>query len=396
MELLMRAVAVSFACLVIGVVVGCSSNYKLNRDRLGLTSPWSYYSRGYDAVGSLSEGDFSGKLNVVWEAETSGKPAGPMTIHYGLLVYPDAKKKIRFYDLRTGVHQGKIKCKGVPQTGVTVKDSLAFFSLAPRKNELHAVNLLNGDLVWRRSVEDAASGSIIGSDGIIVSSRTGSLAAFDTKDGSSLWEYSAAGRFVAPASSRAGKIYQPSDQGALHVLSEADGTELYQTVVEGPVVSPVAVSDLIYMTSVLGKVYGIDSENGDIVWSTEAGGPVWTAPAVDESRVYVGHSGGEVVAMEATTGQVLWRFATGEVIKASPLAVGSVVVAGTGGGSLYVLNAEDGSRIDSLTVEGSVDTSPISDGRRVYVATDKGRIICFGGKHGNKGDQRSDIQNRSE
>ncbi|MBN1211244.1 MAG: PQQ-binding-like beta-propeller repeat protein [candidate division Zixibacteria bacterium] len=367
--------------LVLLLAFGCSSNYRLKHEAMEQPSAWPFYHGDRAASGTLENGSFNGKLNILWETSTTGKPAGPVTIYYNILVYPDTKKKIRYYDIFTGEYLGKLKCKGIPQTGLVIKDSLAYYSLAPRKDYLRCINLLNNHLLWKRHVKDAAAGSIILENSLIISSGEGLIAAFDIVDGRLLWQADTEGRIVAPVSYRDGKLFQPGVDGKLYVLSATNGRELYRIEAPGPLASPVIADKLVYAADITGHVSAYDPVDGRSVWQVKLSGPIWNSPVLAGERLFIGHSGGGLVALEAASGRELWRFETGEVIKASPIAVGEFVIAGTMTGKLFVLKASDGSPVDERQLTGAIALAPVTDGRRVFAVTQKGKIICFGEKN---------------
>jgi len=328
----------------------------------------------------VREGTFNGKLDIIWERKRGEKPAGPLSVYHGSLVYPGTKNKIRFYDDLTGKEQGYIKSHGAAQTGVAVHDSLAIFATSPRKSWLRCVNLRSGKQLWKRHIKDASAGSIIVGNKLIIGSTDGRLTAYRPEDGSLIWTFEAEGGFVAPPSFANGRVFQPCDNGTLYVISPTDGSELYRVKVDGPMVSAVAVSTMVYATDMFGQIYGIDPEDGRIVWDNQLNGPIWTTPAVSDGRILVGHSGGELVVLDAADGQILWQFDAGEVVRASATVVGGYVLVGTMGGNLFSLDAADGRLIEQRQLNGAVAWPPVADGDRVYVATESGMIICFGQK----------------
>jgi len=366
--------------IIVPLALSCSHPYRLTEQQLSRPSPWPFHRGDLSSLGSVHEGTFNGKLDILWERKRGEKPAGPLSVYHGSLVYPGTKNKIRFYDGLTGKEQGYIKSHGAAQTGVAVHDSLAFFATSPRKSWLRCVNLRSGKQLWKQYIKDAAAGSIIVDNKLLISSTDGRLTAYRPEDGSLIWTFEAEGGFVAPPSFANGRVFQPCDNGTLYVISPTDGSELYRVEVDGPMVSAVAVSTMIYATDMFGHVYGIEPEDGRIVWDNRLNGPIWTTPAVSDGRIFVGHSGGELVVLDAADGQILWQFDAGEVVRASAIVVGGYVLVGTMGGKLFSLDAADGRLIEQRQLNGAVAWSPVADGDRVYVATESGMIICFGQK----------------
>ncbi len=365
-------------CILLLAASGCGRRYRLTPEQMAEPSAWPFYRGGLAALGSLETGDFDGRLDVVWEQRSGDKPAGPLALHYGVLVYPGSTNKIKFYDEYDGSYRGCWRARNPAQTGLSMQDSLAFFCTAPVKDRLCCVDLRRRASVWNRPVKDATAGTIIIDNQLIVGSAAGVLSAFDVTDGRLLWSLETSGRFTAPPSFGAGKLFQCGDNGVLYRVSPHDGSELYRVELGGPLVGAAAVSDRVYVADMAGTVYAIEPEDGHVVWQTKLDGNVWTSPAVSADLVFVGHSGGEVVALNAVTGRPAWRFRTEEVVRASVIVVGRFVVVGTMGGKLFCLDAASGALVDQRQLRGAIAQAPVTDGERVYVATQKGRIVCFG------------------
>jgi len=362
------------------LALSCSHKYKLTEEQLSQPSPWQFYRGDLSSQGKVHGGTFNGKLDILWERKRGEKPAGPVSLYHGSLVYPGTKNKIRLYDALTGNKQGYLKSHGAAQTGVVIYDNLALFATSPRKSWLRCINLHNGKRIWKRRVKDVAAGSIIVDDMFVISSTGGTLSAYRPENGDMIWSFEAEGGFVAPASFADGRIFQPCDNGTLYAISAADGSEIYEVTVESPMVSAVAVGTMVFATDMLGHVYGIEPADGRIAWQSELNGAVWTTPAVSEDRLFVGHSRGELVALDAADGHIVWRFNAGEVIKASATVVGDYVLVGTMGGKLFSLDVSDGRVVGQRQLGDAVAYSPVTDGDRVYVTTESGKIVCFGRK----------------
>lgn len=379
MEFLMgRWVLVYPALIVLLIFTGCAKSYRVSRDSTINESPWPFVRGEAVSDGYYPGGSFSGKLDILWERKEPDKPVGPLTIYNGALVYSGTKKKIKFFDLYSGKKLGRIKSRGQAQSGAIARDSMLYFAVGPKKNHLNGFNLFKYKLVWKHPVKDAGSGSILVENRLIVSSGDGIVLAVDPLSGETLWRFEAKEKFLAPPSYDEGLLIQPGDGGSLFVLSIEDGSLIRKVSIGGPLLGSAAISGLVYIADMPGSVYAVDPRSGEIVWQTQLGGPIWSALAVANSQVIVGHSGGMVVALNAETGEVNWRFKTGEVVKAAPLIVGDRIIVGTALGTVFCLDAETGAALSTYKLDGGIVYPPVTDGSRVFIATQRGRIACFG------------------
>lgn len=366
------------SCLLI---TGCGKSYHLPDEKSTIDSAWPFFRGRLEADAVAPGGEFSGKLDILWETKSNDKPGGPLTVHFGQLVYPGTKRKIKFYETANGDYQGRLKTKGIPQTGLTVYEDYGFYATAPTKNRLRCVNLKQGGTVWQRRLKDALSGSIILEDRLITGSANGEVYALAVADGAILWTYDCGSRLTAPPSFGHGKLFQPCDDGSLHAISPDDGKQLYAVSIGGPLLGAAALGELVYVADMYGTAFGLSPADGSIVWKRDLHDPIWSSPAAADDCVIFGHSTGKLSALRASDGELLWQFDAGEVIRSSPVIVGSVVVVGGMSGSLFSLDIKDGRLIQKRELGGAIAQSPVSDGRRVFVATEKGYIVCLGEKH---------------
>lgn len=390
----MKVLAVALVAFGLALA-GCSSKYRLDRDRLEVRPDWPYHRGAASGIG-VSDGSWDGQLRIVWQHRTNGKPAGPLTIHHSELAYPNTRKKLEFFDMASGAKHGKLKIVGHVATGLVAKDSIGCYALSARKNRVEAVNLLNRKELWQQPVKDAVPGSIILGKSLIVSSGDGWVQALNIDDGSLGWRTNLESRCIAPPSAARGLVFQPADRGEVVALSADSGIVQYRMSLDAATASAVAVDRLVYATDVNGRVYAFDPIDGSTVWRAEAGGPIWCAPVVTRNLVIVGQSVGAVIAFDAESGTERWRFDCQKVVRAAPIVVGKFVVVGTMAGSLFVLAVETGEQVDSTELSGAIARSPVSNGRHVIVATEKGYITCFGEpneQQHNPADQRVHSQN---
>jgi len=372
------SLALAILFLVLLVTGGCTRRYRLSDEARAIPSTWPQHRGEPASLGAAQEGNFNGKLSILWEESSNDKPAGPLSLAHGTLVYAGTKRKVKFYNAADGSYQGKIKVKGVSQTGMVVNDTLGLVALAPPKSRVMCLNLKNGSEVWRYPLRDATAGSIIVKDRLIMSSVDGRVSAWVITTGELLWDLVSESSLSAPPSYGYEKIFQPTDRGGLLAISPDDGSVLYEVDVAGPIVSAIAVSKFLYGADVYGNAFAIDPKDGHVIWKRSLNGQVWGAPAVADDRVIVCHTGGKVAALDASVGTPLWEFEAREVITSAPTIAGRYVVVGTMAGKVISLDAADGQVVETRDLNEPIAIAPVTDGDRVYVATQKGSIICFG------------------
>ncbi|HEY60825.1 MAG TPA: PQQ-like beta-propeller repeat protein [Anaerolineae bacterium] len=280
-----------------------------------------------------------------------------------------------------GVFLGGCTSAGVASSwpGLSVADGVAYVTYGA---EVYAVDIKNGNLVWRYPSEpDKAityfASPAIADDVVIVGNYGNGLEAINTKNGVKKWSFDQAGdRYIGGALIYGGKIYAPNTDSYLYVLDE-DGSLLWRfRTQKANWTTPVTNGDLLFLSSMDHSLYALDldypetglalDEGGtrtlvsEPVWNADLGAAIFAEPSVgDDGKLFVGTLGGEFYAVNATNGKILWSFdADGELGSVWGPAViqEDIVLFGDEKGKIYALSAENGNEIwpTAYTVDSSI------------------------------------------
>ncbi len=113
--------------------------------------------------------------------------------------------------------------------------------------------------------------------------------------------------------------------------------------------------------------YGLDAQNGEVIWSVKATGKNWSLAHLSESSVYVS-SAGRLHALSPADGSERWRFAVDKGLT-SPIAHQDRVFVGSEGGTLYAVDAERGQRLWTFNVVKAISLAAGIWQNKVYAAS---------------------------
>lgn len=127
-----------------------------------------------------------------------------------------------------------------------------------------------------------------------------------------------------------------------------------------------------------------------VLWSREAGGPVWAGLALDtdERTLLVGNDAGAVLALDAEDGAHRWTLQTGGKVRATPTVTNAHVYAVSDDGHAYKLDKRTGrvawkSRIDTSDVPRVPSFEPKSKfDRYASSAIERDGRVYVGGRDG--------------
>lgn len=135
-------------------------------------------------------------------------------------------------------------------------------------------------------------------------------------------------------------VYFASDDGVVHALDRASGTERWTTTLQGAIRrGPVAADGRLYLVTDSGAPMALDPATGHALWTTPTSYPSPSEVASDGSSLYFGTGDGFLVAVDAATGAERWRLQPSPsttAVHAPALQNGRIFVGTSGGGYVAV------------------------------------------------------------
>jgi outer membrane protein assembly factor BamB len=330
--------------------------------------------RGGIATHALKHVQLGDAPERVWQSkigeggsENIALTAAPIVFN-GMVMTLDTAGKVRAFALKTGELRWETILKpdenaGVFGGGMGSGQNKIFISLG--SGELIALNIQNGEELWRVSTRRALRSAPSYSDGrIFVTTLDNMTLAFSASTGVSLWSHN-------------GMIANAALLGAA---------------------SPAIKNNKVILAYSSGELYALQTNNGRIFWgdnlSVKRGGSgvarishVRGNPVIDENMVFATSHSGRLLALELKTGRRLWQLPIAS--RVMPWVAGNYLYIVTTGRQLICLTKRDGrvkwitnlpefSLKDSLPLKTEkivVEYSePVLAGDRLIIASSIGKI----------------------
>jgi outer membrane protein assembly factor BamB len=136
--------------------------------------------------------------------------------------------------------------------------------------------------------------------------------------------------------------------------------------------SPVVANEMLYVTTMNGKIYALDLKTGDEIWVFNANSPISSTPSVDGGIVIFGtEKPGKIYALNAYTGLVRWLYEIPETagVCSSPAIFEEKVVIGSSDGYLYCLSQFEGELLWVNYVGGGKLSSPAIADNTIFITS---------------------------
>ena len=206
-----------------------------------------------------------------------------------------------------------------------------------------------------------------------------SLYSIDTNKGTENWQFPDAGnRYIGNPLITDEFIYAPNADNTLYKL-DLDGNLIagWSFQADDPLwAAPVLVGSSLYLTSMDHHIYALDAKSGNFQWSpNDLGSAIASPPLVGANgTLYVGTFGSQILAINPANGAVLWRTNSEDWVWGSPSEAEGKLFVGDQSGTFYILEADSGDELWRMKADGAILGSPLIIGEKIYFATEAGSV----------------------
>lgn len=222
------------------------------------------------------------------------------------------------------------------------------------------------EIEWQFTSFDEIRSGAVANDGIVyIGSWDNFLYALDTETGQKEWEFETDRNIRSSPAIGDSSIFVSSDK--VYSLNKTDGTQQWETDI--PALgrgAPTLVDGTLYVPR-QGELYALDASTGNIQWSFETDGGIYSSAAITNDTVFVGSRDNYLYALNAENGELVWDKNTRSDIQGAPVVWEETVFVANSGGAVYALSTETGDEKWRFGPVGDrFHTSPIVDGEQVY------------------------------
>ena len=260
----------------------------------------------------------------------------------------------------------------------------------------YCIDTESREVVWRHassipifSSPAVAGGRVYIGEGYHQDSNC-ALRCLDAKTGEPIWSFQTASHVESTPFIRQGKLYFTAGADGVYCIDALEGEEIWHYGGIHADMSPVEHNGKVYFGTGYGnyRIYAVDAQTGNEIWSKEMPYPVWGSPSAYENLVFFGLGrgnfsdsaaipAGKVVALNEETGDIVWEHKAKDAVLTAIAIQNGYVIFGSRDGSVYCLQATDGEHHWQAELGNPVVSSPAVTPDTVYAATKNGYIFAL-------------------
>ncbi len=228
-------------------------------------------------------------------------------------------------------------------------------------------------------------------DALYAADEAGKLVRYDPDTGKKDWEVKTKYKFSGGIGVGDGMVLIGTFKGEVLAYNES-GHMLWKAQVTSEILSPPqARNSMVVVRTVDGRIFGLDSLDGNRKWIYQGATPTLTVRStagvsVAHGAVFAGFAGGKLTAMSLFNGNIGWEVAVSQPrgvtelermtdITSAPVVDAQLVCAAAYQGRVACFQVNDGAQIWAR--ESSSSAGLAMDNDYVYVTEDKGTVAAY-------------------
>ncbi len=307
--------------------------------------------------------------------------------------------KVYAVDAKTGKQRWAAATKGGIFSSPVVANGVVY--VGSMDHWLYAMDAKSGKAQWRCDTGSPLFASAAVADGIVCIGGNKAIYGVDAATGKEVWKQEAKGFFQSRAVTAGGLFFLGGWGNTFYALDTKTGTPKWTATIgrtkggrgnisfyySPAIASPTLGDGKVYVCTNDGVLHAMDQATGTEVWIARApsggDGFGYSSPLYADGRIYVGGLGeanrGNCYALDAKTGALIWNCATGaDNYDSGPALAGDYVVIGSVAGKLTWIERATGKVKHTYTMDESFSFSTAAWAANVaYMTAMSGRLYAI-------------------
>ncbi len=346
---------------------------------------WPLFHGDDQRTGYYPESTTAGLVDL-WQADLGSPIYVSPVISDGSVFISTADARLFALDEATGATIWQINLGSWSEASPTVSAGRIFVPCVDHR--LYCLDAQTGAVIWVAETKSwIESSPLVFAGKVLLGGSDHHFYAFDQDDGSLLFSLPSDYDVITAPSTDGQNIFYGGDDGKIRSVTP-DGVVIWTADAGGAVYgAPAAAEGKVVYGSIangegssFNRLAALDASSGTEIWRQDFDGYefLYGTPTVAYGNVYIGDFQGNVRAFDLDDGNLLWTRSLGDwSLLSSPAVSEGVLYIGSNDGDLYALDAFTGVVLDQAGTGGFIQSSPGIAGNRLFVGSADGILRAF-------------------
>jgi len=264
---------------------------------------------------------------------------------------------------------------------VLIQGVRMYFNTRYPDGKVYCTEINTKDKHIERKIGPAVAAPILEQGRLFLFNQTGKVLCLNAEIGFRNWETQLQDKIEYAPVYVDPYLYVPTLGGNIYKLDSSNGDRLGSLELGGHLFGDLS-SDGYFLFCALasGKVVCFEPDSLKKEWEVDLGHPVFSGPVYSNGALYVSARDGWLVKLAAEDGSQLWKAKLNGIAVAPPGVTGDYVFTGTKSGEVAAFDIDSGERLWFRKIEEGLSVAPLVYKDYVYYCSDRGTVYAFHAK----------------
>lgn len=341
---------------------------------------WSQFRGNHNLTG-VSQSDVPQALKHLWTYEAGEAIESSAAIVGGTVFVGSQKGELAALNLDNGAVFWKYSIDSpIGESSPAYSGGVVY--IGDLGGWLHAVNASTGKKLWAfKAGNEIKSSPVVVGDRVLIGSYDQHLYCVSTRNGTLLWKFKTNGPVHSTPSVAGNLAFIAGCDEFFRAIRISDGKEEFTVSSDAYTgASPALLGTSAYYGTFDNEVLAVNLSERRIGWRyqhPQRKFPFYSSAAVTANRIVLGGRDKMVHGL-SPAGKAVWTFDTRARVESSPAIASGRVFVGSNDGRFYVLSLSDGGKLWEFNAGAPLSASPAIARGRIVIGAQDGRLYCFG------------------
>ncbi len=264
---------------------------------------------------------------------------------------------------------------------VLIEGTKLYFNTRYPDGKVYGTDINTKDDHLERKVGAALVSPIVNHDRLFTFSQNGQVMSMNTEAGFRNWKSEIKGNIEFSPLYIDPFLFVPTVQGKVYKLDSSTGETIAEFKTKGLLLSDLSSDGyFLFAAASDGRIFCLEPDSLKVEWQVDLDQPLFCGPVYSKGFLYQSGRNGRLLKLAALDGSMVWEAELNGIAVTPPAVTDEYVFTGTKSGELAAFDLESGENLWEKKIDESISCSPLVYMDYLYYCTDRGTVYAFHAK----------------
>lgn len=364
------------------LITPCDSSARKKKEGFfkDIDTSWLIY-KGNNGRTASEKPLLSVPLELAWENNIA-RSIGATASAGGEYVFVTTRdRRLVILERTSGERVQRRTFKGGFGGSVLIEGSKMYFNTRYPDGKVYGTDINTKDNHLERKLGAMLVSPIVNHDRLFAFTQGGQVVSMNTEAGFRNWKTDLEGNIEYGPLYLDPYLFVPTVQGKVYKIDSSTGETAAEFKADHLLLSDLSSDGyFLFAAASDGWIYCLEPDSLKVEWKVDLKQPLFCGPVYFKGYLYQSGRNGKLLKLAALDGSTVWEADLDGIAVTPPAVTGEYVFTGTKSGELAAFDIESGERLWEKKIDESISCSPLVYMDYLYYCTDRGTVYAFHAK----------------